>query len=156
LSRPVIPTALKLIKGTNRKDRTLNEPQPTKLAEMPDAPLFFDPVARDEWNRLGPELLQLGLFTVADLATFTAYCLTYSRLINATVSLNEAGEMFHEHTNKVGATNYVSRPELAVIQRETMILKALCTEFGLTPSARGRMEIPIGPLGGGRPDGKTD
>ncbi|MGG1638215.1 phage terminase small subunit P27 family [Paenibacillus sp. NRS-1760] len=142
MSRPVKPTSLKVINGTNRKDRALNEPQPTKPSSMPEPPVYFDEVAKEEWNRLGPELLNLGLFTVADQSAFTAYCLTYSRLINATVSLNEAGELFHEHTNKVGATNYVSRPELAVIQRESLILKAYCTEFGLTPSARGRMEIP--------------
>ncbi|MDQ0114371.1 phage terminase small subunit P27 family [Paenibacillus harenae] len=143
MTRPTKPTVIKQMAGTLRKDRVKNEPRPPAFIEMPAAPEYFDEHAIEEWYRLGPVLKTLGLLTVADRSLFIAYCLSYSRLASAAESLQAAGELFHEYTNKVGATNFVARPEIAVIQKETLLLKAICAEFGLSPSARGRMEVPI-------------
>lgn len=63
-------------------------------------------------------------------------------MVAAHKSLKKAKTMFHEYTNKAGATNFVARPEIAVIQKESMVIKAFCAEFGLSPSARARMEAP--------------
>lgn len=138
------PTELKVLEGTYRNDRApSNEPKPMSPNELPNPPSYFDAVAKKEWNRLGPELLKLGLLTIADLVAFETYCLSYSRMIQAHKSLKKAKTMFHEYTNKAGATNFVARPEIAVIQKESMVIKAFCAEFGLTPSARNRMEAPV-------------
>jgi phage terminase small subunit len=48
-------------------------------AELPEAPGFLNGYARDEWYRVGEELLRLGLLTVADTQPFAAYCAAYGR-----------------------------------------------------------------------------
>jgi P27 family predicted phage terminase small subunit len=147
------PSELKILEGTYRPDRAAkNEPKPKAPNEMPNPPTYFDAVARNEWIRIGPELMKLGLLTVADMAAFVTYCLSYSRLVAATKSLKKAKTMFHEYTNKAGATNFVARPEIIVIQKESMVIKAFCAEFGMTPAARTRMEAPmVIPPGGAAP-----
>ncbi|WP_256846924.1 phage terminase small subunit P27 family [Paenibacillus sp. Pae108] len=155
------PTELKLLQGTYRPDRAPeNEPKPDKPSTVPDPPSYLDPVAKKEWRRLAPELIRLGLLTVADLVAFETYCLAYGRLVAATKSLKKAKSMFHEYTNKAGATNFVSRPEIAVIQKESLVIKAFCAEFGLSPAARTRMEaptiLPPGTPGTPPPDGEKN
>lgn len=147
------PTELKMIQGTYRKDRAPeNEPKPNAPPSLPEPPSYMDVTAKKEWRRLAPELFRLGLLTKVDLGTFEAYCLSYGRMVAAHKSLKKAKTMFHEYTNKAGATNFVARPEIAVIQKESMVIKAFCAEFGLSPSARARMEAPdILPGGAGPP-----
>lgn len=155
--RPSTPTELKVLSGTYRPDRApKNEPKPPAPEGLPAAPPYFDAVAKKEWNRLGPTLLWLKMLTVADLVAFETYCLTYSRLIAATKSLKKAKGMFYEYTNKANAKNYVVRPEVSVIQKESLLIKVLCAEFGLTPSSRGRMEAPEIIPPGGAPPTKTE
>ncbi|WP_010498526.1 phage terminase small subunit P27 family [Paenibacillus elgii] len=138
------PTELKLLQGTYRADRAPeNEPKPKQPSTVPDPPSYFDATAKKEWKRLAPELIRLGLLTIADFSAFEAYCLSYSRLVTATKSLKKAGSMFHEYTNKAGASNFVPRPEIAVVQKESIVIKAFCAEFGLSPSARTRIDAPL-------------
>lgn len=152
------PSELKVLEGTYRPDRAAkNEPKPRAPNSLPDPPSYFDAVAKKEWKRIGPELMRLALLTVVDMGAFEAYCLSYSRLVAATKSLKKSKVMFHEYTNKAGATNFVARPEIAVIQKESMVIKAFCAEFGMTPAARTRMEAPIvAPPGGAPPTDPKD
>ncbi|MED1792897.1 phage terminase small subunit P27 family [Brevibacillus nitrificans] len=154
------PTNLKVLKGNPGK-RPLNESEPKPKAPngLPDPPPYLDSVAKKEWKRLAPELIRLGLLTIADLTAFETYCLAYGRLVAATKTLKKSKSMFYEYTNKSGATNFVPRPEIAVIQKESLVIKAFCAEFGLSPAARTRMEAPtILPASGASqmPDGNIN
>jgi hypothetical protein len=74
------------MRGTFRKDRHGNpdtEPEFELVTEMPPPPGFLDDVAVMEWKRVGPELVEKQLLTVADLAAFTLYCLNVSRVVAA-------------------------------------------------------------------------
>lgn len=149
------PTELKLLTGTYRPDRdNKNTPKPEISGEVPAPPSYFDNTAKKEWKRLAPILHKLGLLTVADYAMFEAYCLSYGRMVQAQKDLKKAKAMTYEYINKAGAKNIVPRPEIAMIQKESIIIKTLCAEFGLTPSARTRMEVPD--FGGGGPAKETD
>jgi P27 family predicted phage terminase small subunit len=147
------PTALKILQGTNRKDRTpSNEPKPPEFQELPNAPSYFDSVAKKEWQRLGPDLMRLGLLTIADIPLFETMCLCYARIVQAQKALKKFKSLTYEHTNKADAKNFMVLPEIQIIQKESIILKSLAAEFGCTPSARSRMNapdiIPAGGLGG--------
>jgi phage terminase small subunit len=41
-----------------------------------------------EWERVGPELIAKQLLTVADMAAFTLYCLSVSRVVACEKRLN--------------------------------------------------------------------
>lgn len=67
------PSALKVIQGTFRPDRApANEPKPEVVA--PEAPKLLTKDARAEWDRLVPQLLELGLLSAIDRDQLAGYC----------------------------------------------------------------------------------
>ena len=60
------PTALKLLKGTQKS--RINHAEPPALAGFPDCPDHLDEVARQEWNRIVPELREMGVLSRIDAA----------------------------------------------------------------------------------------
>jgi len=84
------PTHLKLLRG-NPGHQKLNkeEPQPAPPPEVPEPPAFLDGYARDEWWRVAPELLVLGLLSTVDLMPFAAYCQAYAHWRTAEEALQK-------------------------------------------------------------------
>lgn len=132
--RKRLPTALHIINGNpsklDLKDRLAKEPKPQKTA--PECPDHLDGVARKEWNRMAPILERLGLLTEIDGAAFAAYCQLYSRWVR-----------IEKNLYKKKLTVDDKQHPLLVASRQTLqLMRSYCTEFGLTPSARGRMITP--------------
>jgi phage terminase small subunit len=76
---PPVPTRLKLIRGNPGHSRLRPEPEPPRLPECPEPHAHVTGYAAEDWRRIGPELHQLGLLTVADTSVFEGYCITYGR-----------------------------------------------------------------------------
>lgn len=112
------------------------EPGLPAVKGCPPAPRFLPKEARAEWKRITPELARLGILAYLDRASLTAYCLTWWRLVEAQHQLNEEGVL------GVNSQGTVRHPAAAVIEAASKELRAWCGEFGLTPSARGRMTVP--------------
>jgi P27 family predicted phage terminase small subunit len=55
---------------------------------MPSAPDFLSAEARQEWDRLAPELWRKGLLTALDHAVFEAYCASFGRWQQAMRCMN--------------------------------------------------------------------
>src|SRR5262249_42959869 len=72
------PTHRKLMKGRLRASRR-NTREPMPKALLLDPPDFLSAPAVEEWLRMGPRLLALGVLTDIDSAGFAAYCQAYGR-----------------------------------------------------------------------------
>ncbi|MCZ8518874.1 phage terminase small subunit P27 family [Paenibacillus caseinilyticus] len=145
--RPPKPTHLKVLTGNPGK-RPLNENEPKPKPIAPKCPSWLDSEAKKEWKRVAPELEKLGLLTVVDGATFAAYCQSWSLYHSAQRAViawqKKYKKLTMTYTNTLGAENEVPIPEIAIAEKALKQVKAFCTEFGLTPSARGRMRLPSG------------
>ena len=120
------PTRLKAIEGNpGKRPLTRNEPKPTPVA--PSCPSWLDTEAKAEWRRVAPELERLGLLTLVDRAALTGYCLAWSHLVTAEKAMQPEGHI---------------SPHFTVFKASLQAVRAFCTEFGLTPSSRGRMSLP--------------
>lgn len=143
--RPPKPTHLKVLAGNPGK-RPLNKDEPKPKPIAPKPPSWLDKEAKREWKRVAPELERLGLLTVVDGAALAAYCQAYSMWVAAQKAINEYykqhGKLTYTYVNKGGAANEVPIPEIAIAEKAMKQIKAFCTEFGLTPSSRGRMHLP--------------
>jgi P27 family predicted phage terminase small subunit len=95
------------------------------------------PEAKREWSRIVPQLERLGLLTLVDRAALAAYCQSWARLRQAEEILNERG--FTMTTDK---GNEIQRPEVSIARNMQQQIRAWAAEFGLTPSSRGRIELP--------------
>ncbi len=130
------PPALKVLEG-NPGHRPINTDTPKPRPIAPKCPSWLDPEARKEWRRVAPELERLGLLTGVDRAALAGYCQAYARWRQAEKVLDEKGLTF------TTATGYEApRPEATIARQMMVQMRAFCVEFGLTPSARGRMTLP--------------
>lgn len=128
------PTALKVIHGTARADRLkANEPKPTPIA--PDPPSWLDRTAKAIWRKYAPMLERLGLLTEADGESLAAYCQAVSRYMAAVKRLKKVAR---ESPDDI---ELIRKAEVSVEKAEHS-MRLLANEFGLTPAARSRIDVP--------------
>lgn len=130
------PAKLKILEGRpGHHPLNLNEPKPRPIA--PKCPSWLEPTAKKEWKRVAPELERLGLLTMVDGAALAAYCQAFARWQAAEREVSKLGSTYMTSLGRLAP-----RPEVAIARQMMAQLRAFCAEFGLTPSARGRMSIP--------------
>lgn len=133
------PTALKLIEGNpGKRPINKNEPMPDKALLICPYWLKSDKVAYNEWNRIVPELYKLGLLTTVDQAALELYCSQYSIYRQALKDISNEGSL----TTSNIRNGEKALPQVAIAREAAKTIKALCVEFGLTPSSRSRISIP--------------
>jgi P27 family predicted phage terminase small subunit len=132
--RPPIPTALKILRGNPGK-RPLNEDEPQLDVKIPERPEHLMGVARDEWDRLAPLLVKMGVLTEVDYQALANLCETYATLIDAQEKLRATGILIHNKRTGVFQQN----PLMGIINRCLKDCLAIQMQFGLTPSARCRL-----------------
>jgi P27 family predicted phage terminase small subunit len=133
-----LPTVLKMLRGTLEKKR-----MPKKSANVnkgiPDVPecVLGDAVALKEWKRVTKVLHEVGLLGKIDGVTLANYCILYSQWLDATARLRKQGLFV-----VVGKKGYVlPSNELAVWMKIQDKMLVYLREFGMTPSARSRIDI---------------
>ncbi len=129
---PPTPSSVLKARGTYRKHRRRDE-QPGRPG-APSAPRWLGPVARAEWRRLVPRLLERGLVEVVDQSTLLAYVTAYAELVDAEQILALEGSTVVTARGGLQLSPQVRRATMA---RQQLIRAA--AEFGLSPSARTRV-----------------
>ncbi len=132
-----MPTNLKLLKGTLRKDRLVaGEPQPEIL--IPDVPEHLSDLAKVEWGRVSQELATLGLVSRIDRAALAAYCECWSDWVDASrLCASKDGQ--DRKVIKTAAGNFVENPYYSIKKRSAELMHKFLVEFGMTPAARTRI-----------------
>ena len=125
MANPRKPSSLKVIAGTDRKDRATEPVVDLPLVgEIPPPPDWLpNNAALDEWNRLAPILHANKLLTEAGLSALAMLCALHGKI----VQLYAAGEA---PTASMSGT-----------------LRNMQNDFGLTPVAQGK----VSPTGEAKP-----
>lgn len=113
-------------------------------AAIPTAPDHLSPEALEEWARVTPLLLDLGLITEIDRAAIAAYCQAYGRWVRAEKTIarlnGEGGGDGHAGEVDVTPSGY---RQISVHEqrsnRAQEIMGKYMAEFGMTPSSRSRV-----------------
>jgi P27 family predicted phage terminase small subunit len=129
------PTALKVLEGNpGKRPLNKNEPQPEKKA--PRCPSWLEPEAKKEWKRMAKTLETIGVLTQVDKAAFAGYCQAYARWKEAEEFLSKHGTIFKT------PSGYIQQvPQVSIAQAYLKVMKDFCSEFGLTPAARTRIQV---------------
>lgn len=129
------PTALKILEGNpGKKPLNENEPKPKKIA--PKCPSWLEPEAKKEWRRMAKTLETIGVLTQVDATAFAGYCQAYARWKEAEEFLTKHGTIFKT------PSGYIQQvPQVSIAQTYLKVMKDFCSEFGLTPAARSRIQI---------------
>lgn len=139
---PAKPPELKLIEG-NPGHQRINQDRPKPAPLIPSCPRWLGAAAKREWRRASKELEKLGLISRIDLAAFAAYCQALADFEHCQRVLDtpdEDGVVRLTITTKSGYSQ--PKPEVAIKKQAWATIKSFCTEFGMTPSARGTMSLP--------------
>lgn len=133
------PSHLKILDGnTGRRPKKSQEdrsPRPRPTA--PEPPKALSAEARAEWGRVVPELDRIGMLTVVDRAALVVYCETWSTYVRAQADVKRRGVLVTGYRG-----SRVKNPALQIARDAAQLVRAMCSEFGLTPSSRGRMSVP--------------
>ncbi len=136
------PTHLRLIKGNPGK-RALSRSVEVPMAEVPEPPDHLNEEAVAEWHRIAPGLHALKLLAPCDVAALAAYCMAYSRWRQAERAIAEmakrdmltGGLMIKTHNG-----NAIQNPLVGTANKAASDMVRYAAEFGMTPSARTRID----------------
>ncbi len=139
--RPRKPTEIRVLEG-NRSKRPLpmNEPKPPPAMNDVKPPSWMNKDGKKMWKRLVPTLQRLRLLTEADLESFSMLCQSWGDYVEFVKDIKKNGK-YCIYVNKGGGENEVERPAVKLMHRAYERYKALCSEFGLTPASRTRIEV---------------
>lgn len=142
-----LPTKLKVLKGTARKDR-LNptEPEPNAV-HIPKPPsLKLGKYAMDEWTRVTRELVAVNVLTVIDYSMLEAYCYHWGEWRKAMDTVEEEGqkvEVFRiADDGKAYLTGTAANPSVKIAKDHSDWFFKAGTSFGLTPTSRSKINAP--------------
>lgn len=110
--KPKAP-ALKVLAGTNRPDREVPDaPEFDLIEKFPGAPQHLNVDGAEMWNNLGPQLVSARVLQVVDLYALEQLCFAWQMLRKK------------------------AKAEMEATSAEHTALKALFSEFGMTPASR--------------------
>ncbi len=132
------PTLMKELDGNPGK-RAVNDREPVPPDGVPDCPEHLDEEARAEWFRTAAALKEMGLLSQADRSALAAYCVAYSRWVAAEAQVKKFGTIV-----KSPAQGFpMKSPYLTVADQAMEAMRKFMVEFGLTPSSRSRIRVPL-------------
>ena len=135
------PTNLKVVSGTDRKDRT-NEAEPKPDLSLPTPPPHLSDDAKVEWGRVVDDLYRLGILSELDRAGLAAYCQAYGRWVQAERALAKMAERDQVTAGlmiKTTSGNAIQNPLVGSANKAMADMMRYAAEFGMTPSARSRI-----------------
>lgn len=134
------PTKLKLVQGNpGKRPISENEPKP-EVVNSPKAPRWLGGIAAAEWRRMVPLLEKLGLLTTIDLQMFASYCSAWGVYRENYAFIRKNGYTFIV-IDKEGNELTKRYPQVKIAEEYLRICKTLGENFGLTPSARTRIQV---------------
>ncbi len=96
--------------------------------------------ARQFWKKYAPMLDRAGILRASDVAAFEALATTYATIKNAEKEVAERGLLVD------GARGgLVKNPAISILNAARQQFRLLCSDFGLTPSARERLGGQVPP-----------
>lgn len=145
--RPPLPATVHRLHGNpSKKPESELAPAIEPEVKIPDPPQFLAEDARNEWERIAPELKTLGLVADVYARPLAAYCVAYGDWARARSAIETlyAGGAPEEMRGFVATTpaGYQQITGLMVLARqaEQRMLEA-AREFGLTPAARTKVTM---------------
>lgn len=130
------PVELKILEGNPGK-RPLPNSHPKPQPVAPRIPYGIYPRARKFWKEHGPKLERLGILTEVDGPAFTMLAIHWALAFEAARVIRDDGLSTVDENGSVR-----KHPLLQVLRDNSTAFRLYAAEFGLTPSARGNLDIP--------------
>lgn len=131
------PTALNKLRGNpGKRPLPKGEPMPATADRVPSAPRWLSEEARAEWKRLAPRLHAVGLLTDVDGLALAMLCEAFAQYVEAKGLVEREGMMAVSDKG-----NTYQHPAVGLMNSARNELLKWTREFGMTPSARSRINV---------------
>lgn len=137
---PPQPTRLRLLRGNPGK-RGVGGREPTPASRNPACPAWLRPEVKRIWRGTVATLRELNIITRVDRDALTAYCQSYARWKAAEQFLEQHGEVYPVRDEKGTIRCMRAYPQVRIAMDMLSVLRSYQQEFGMTPSARTRVEV---------------
>ena len=141
--RKPLPSHLRII-GGNAGRRPINDREPQPRLAVPKPPAELNDEAKKEWRRVARQLFELGVLSAIDRGALAAYCQAYGVWISAERALAimaAADPVTRGYLIQTKNGNAIQNPLLGIANKARADLVRVAAEFGMTPSARSRVQI---------------
>ena len=128
------PTNLKILQGNPGK-RPLPENEPRLEVERPRAPTHLSPQAKAHWPKIVKKLADAKVMTRLDADALALYCEHYAQWAQANQELATNGM-----TDLSAQGVPIMSPWLTISMKAAEAMRKLLIEFGMTPSARTKVQ----------------
>jgi P27 family predicted phage terminase small subunit len=135
------PTSKLSLRGSWRAKARKNEPEP--VGEITAPPKWLDCHAKKVWKELVPQLAAMNVGRVIDENALARYCSTWVRWKKAEEIVRKEGESYPLLSAKGEIKCLMPRPEATLLNKLSVLLLRLEQEFGMTPSARARINVDV-------------
>jgi len=112
-------------------------------AGTPKCPSWLDKDAKAAWRQLVPLLEEMRVLTRIDSNALARYCRLWSRWRKAEKFIEEKGEVYTLKDEKGNVRCVQQFPQVSIANKLAQQLTKLEQEFGMTPSARTRIQITV-------------
>lgn len=136
------PKHLRVVEGNPGK-RSLPDRAPEPKRVMPPKPKNLSKRQSDLWDRLADTTFKMGVLTEADGLALSMLCEAWGDFEAAKDILKQFGTMTYETPATSGGTLQRLHPAVGIKERADARVRAWCSEFGLTPAARVRVQKAI-------------
>lgn len=140
---PRKPVALKLLEGNrgHQSQKILNK-GPDWHDSFGPCPKHLKGEARKLWKKLVPQLASKNLAAEVYRPALEGLCRNYARALQAEAILDSQGLTMSFQKSEDGTVYEQQRPEVSIAQKSWQAVKAFAAEFGLTPAAVSKIQMP--------------
>jgi len=146
------PTAVLKLRGSTLISKRREVSEARGPAGRPDPPDWLDGDAKAMWDKLVPHLESMGVLSRIDGNALARYCRLWSRWRKAEAFIDLRGEIYPLKDEGGQVKCFQQWPQVAIASKLALQLTRLEQEFGMTPSARSRIQVahPIEEQVGGK------
>ena len=128
------PSNIKKLRG-NPSGRPLNPAEPKPDMTLPEPPDMLSEDARKQWDLVAPQLHSMGVLSQIDATALEMYCVAFGQWRHAQEKIRLLGPII-----KIEKTGYLQQsPYMQIANKSFDQMKAMLSEFGMTPSSRTRI-----------------
>jgi P27 family predicted phage terminase small subunit len=131
---------LKLLKGNPGK-RPLNKNEPRASNSLPSPPSWLNDRSKTIFRRLVKRVNEMGYASASHTEAYALAAWRQDQIEQCEVVIRTEGMTYTTETQG-GSLMYRSRPEVALQSEAARHLQSLLSEFGLTPSAMSKIQVP--------------
>ena len=136
-----MPTEVLKLRGSTLVTKRRKRLEAKGPSGNPRCPQWLDPDAKAMWRQLVPQLETMRVLTRVDGNALARYCRLWSRWRKAEAFLDQHGEVY-PLKDEGGRVKYLQQwPQVAIAGKLAHLLTRLEQEFGMTPSARTRIQV---------------